>query len=281
MPETEDREQPTARLQRTTVVDPVARLAADVRAGHFTVVAARARIGAGTTLGNGVMVEEGCRIGANCAIGHHVVLHAGVILGDGCTVHDGAVLGREPKGSVISTHQVGGARPPLRLGARCQVGAQAVLYAGTILADDVLVGDLASIREGCTVGARSIVGRGTMIEYSCEIGPRVKIQTSCYVTGETTIEEGAFLGPSVTMANDKFMDRIQLAEMRGPHIGKGVRIGTNAVLLPGIRLGDDCAIGAGAVVTRDVAPGTIVTGIPARRLKDVPDAHRYTRRTKD
>jgi acetyltransferase-like isoleucine patch superfamily enzyme len=168
------------------------------------------------------------------------------------------------------THPVAEDHPPVKLAARCQVGANAVLYAGVELADDVLVGDLASIREGCTIGARSILGRGVMIEYGCSIGPSVKIQTGCYVTGETMIEEGAFLGPNVTMANDKFMDRVRMADMRGPWIGRGVRVGTNAILLPAVNLGADCVIGAGAVVTHDVAPRTVVTGIPARRLKPVP-----------
>jgi UDP-3-O-[3-hydroxymyristoyl] glucosamine N-acyltransferase len=255
-------------------IDPSAKLAEGVRVGRFSVVEAGAAIGAGTVIGNGATIGEGCAIGANCAIGHGVVLHAGAELGEGCTVQDGAVLGRLPRAGPTMTHAIGAGHAPIRLGARCQIGANAVLYAGTTLADEVLVGDLASIREGCTVGARSIIGRGAMVEYGCAIGPRVKVQTGCYVTGETTIAEGAFLGPHVTMGNDKFMDRVPLAEMRGPTIGRGVRIGSNATILPGIKLGDDCAVGAGAVVTRDVAPGTIVAGVPARLLKSVPEDQR-------
>jgi UDP-3-O-[3-hydroxymyristoyl] glucosamine N-acyltransferase len=265
-------------LPITSVISADAQIAAGVRVGHFAVIETQAMIGADSRIGNGTIIERGCEIGAGCVIGHRVVLHPRTQLADGCTIHDGAVLGRAPKGNPAMTHVIGEGHGPTRLAARCQVGANAVLYAGVKLAEDVLVGDLASIREGCTIGAHSIVGRGVMVEYGCRIAPRVKIQTGCYITGETTIEEAAFLGPTVTMANDNSMDRVKLAEMRGPRIGRGVRIGSNAILLPGVNLGDDCAIGAGAVVTRDVEPGTIVTGVPARFLKAVPDDQRLWHR---
>lgn len=255
-------------------VHPSAKLDESVTVGPLTLIEGRVSIGASTKVGSGAILEQDVRIGAGCLIGHRVILHAGSQVGDNCVVRDGAVLGRLPQQGAISTVAIESDQPPVRLGNGCQVGANAVLYAGAVFGDDVLIGDLASVREGSTVGSQSIVGRNVMIEYGCQIGERVKIQTGCYITGETTIEEGAFLGPTVTMANDKFMDRIALPEMRGPHIGRGVRIGSNATLLPGVRLGDDCAIGAGAVVTRDVAPNTIVTGLPARLMKDVPPAHR-------
>lgn len=257
-----------------TFVHPSARIQESVAIGPLTLVGARVSLGADTTVGSGVVIEDGVKIGAGCRIGHRVILHAGGHVGDNCVIRDGAILGRTPQAGAISTVAIDGDQPPVRLGNRCQVGANAVLYAGAVFGDDVMIGDLASVREGSTVGARSIVGRNVMIEYGCQIGERVKIQTGCYITGETTIEEGAFLGPTVSMANDKFMDRIALPEMRGPYIGRGARVGANATLLPGIRLGDDCAIGAGAVVTKDVAPNTIVTGLPARLMKDVPTAHR-------
>lgn len=255
-------------------VHPSTKFDESVIVGPLTLIAARVSIGAGTSIGSGAIIEEGVRIGTGCKIGHRVILHAGSNVGNDCVVRDGAVVGRLPQAGAISTVAIQADQPPARLGNRCQIGANAVLYAGAVFGDDVLVGDLASVREGSTVGTRSLIGRNVMIEYGCQIGNRVKIQTGCYITGETTIEEGAFLGPTVTMANDKFMDRIALPEMRGPYIGRGARIGSNATLLPGVRLGDDCAIGAGAVVTRDVAPHTIVTGLPARRMKDVPAEHR-------
>lgn len=257
-----------------TFVHPSARIDESVTIGPLALIGARVSLGVDTTVGSGVVIEEGAKIGAGCRIGHRVIIHAGGHVGDNCIIRDGAILGRTPQSGAISTVAIDADQPPVRLGDRCQVGANAVLYAGAVFGDDVLIGDLASVREGSTVGARSIVGRNVMIEYGCQIGERVKIQTGCYITGETTIEEGAFLGPTVTMANDKFMDRIALPEMRGPYIGRGARVGSNATLLPGIRLGEDCAIGAGAVVTKDVAPNTIVTGLPARWMKDVPTAHR-------
>lgn len=250
--------------QPASLIDPTASVADDARIGPLAIVEARVRVGERTTIGAGTIVEQGCQLGNGCTIGYHVVLHAGTRLGAGCVVRDGAVLGRAPRVEPNLTQTTDLDQAPVHLGAGCQIGANAVVYAGAVFGDEVSLGDLASVREDCTVGAHSTIGRAVLIEYGCQIGQRVRIHAGCYITGETTIEEGAILGPAVAMANDKFMDRLKLPEMRGPWIGRGARIGSNVTLLPGIRLGDDCAIGAGVVVTKDVPPGTIVTGLPSR-----------------
>ena len=73
--------------------------------------------------------------------------------------------------------------------------------------------------------------------------------------------------------NDNFMGRTEKrhALTKGPTIRRGARIGGGAVLLPGIEIGEEAFVGAGAVVVRDVAPRALMVGNPARQLRDVPD----------
>ena len=104
-----------------------------------------------------------------------------------------------------------------------------------------------------------------MVDYGCRIGDRVKIHTNCYVAQYTEIQDDAFLAPGVTVANDLYPGQEESARlMSGPLIGAGAQIGVNVTLLPFVRIGDGCLVGAGSVVTHDLPPGTVAFGNPAR-----------------
>ena len=93
------------------------------------------------------------------------------------------------------------------------------------------------------------------------------------MTAYSTLEEDVFIAPCVSTTNDNFMGRTEKrhALRKGPTIRRGARIGGAAVLLPGIEIGEEAFVGAGAVVTRDVPPRTVVVGSPARELREVPE----------
>ena len=82
-----------------------------------------------------------------------------------------------------------------------------------------------------------------------------------------------FIAPCVVTTNDNFMGRTEKrkALMKGPTIRRGTRVGGGAILCPGVEIGEEAFVGAGAVVTKDVPPRKLVVGSPARVLRDVPD----------
>jgi acetyltransferase-like isoleucine patch superfamily enzyme len=100
----------------------------------------------------------------------------------------------------------------------------------------------------------------------------VKLQANAYITAYSLLEDDVFIAPCVVTTNDNFMGRTEKRKtlVRGPVIRRGARVGGGAVLLPGIEIGAEAFIGAGAVVTRDVQAGTLVVGSPARYLRNVP-----------
>ena len=163
--------------------------------------------------------------------------------------------------------------PPLVIGDRTAVLACAVVFAGTRLGRAVIVGDQACVRERCEVGDEVVVGRGSLVENDTTIGARTRIQANAYVTAYSTLEEDVFIAPGVTTTNDNFMGRTErrLGSLRGATIRRGARVGGGAVLLPGIEIGEEAFIGAGAVVLRDVPPRAVMVGNPARRIRDVPE----------
>jgi acetyltransferase-like isoleucine patch superfamily enzyme len=146
------------------------------------------------------------------------------------------------------------------------------VFAGTKLGKRVLVGDGACVREHCVIGDDVVIGHGSLVENGTVIGARTKIQALAYVTAYSTVEEDVFIAPCVVTTNDNYMGRTEKrhAERRGPTIRRGARIGGGAVLCPGIEIGEEAFVGAGAVVTRDVPPRVVVVGSPARVLRDVP-----------
>jgi acetyltransferase-like isoleucine patch superfamily enzyme len=200
------------------------------------------------------------------------VVHDGTRLGDGVVIGDHAVLGKAPTLGPRSTAS-GAELPPLALGDGCAVLAGAVVFAGSRLGHGVIVGDQACVRERCQIGDEVVVGRGAFVENDVVVGARTKIQANAYVTAYSVVEEDVFIAPCVVTTNDNLMGRTERRHelRRGPTIRRGARIGGGAVLLPGIEIGEEAFVGAGAVVLRDVPPRAVVVGNPARQLREVPD----------
>jgi len=234
---------------------------------HF--VHPSAQIGEGTQIGQFAVIMEGVRIGGGGQVGNGVVIYPRTRIGERAQIDDHAVLGKPPKSASISILKLSSEYPPLEMGNDVFIGAQTVIYIGSRLADKVFVADLASIREEVFLEEGVIVGRGVTIENKCRVGEYTKMETGVYVTAYTTIEERCFIAPMVCMSNDNYLGRTEerFKHMKGPHIRRGARIGANAVLLPGVIIGEEAVVGAGSVVTRDIPPYETWVGSPARFLR--------------
>jgi len=199
------------------------------------------------------------------------IVHAGTVVGEGCRILDYAVVGKQPVLSPRST-TAQDELPPLELGPGTVVSTGAVVFAGSSLGERVIVGDQACVRERCTIGDDVVIGRGSLVENDTEVGARTKIQADAYVTAYSLLEEDVFIAPCVVTANDNFMGRTERRHKlrRGPTIRRGARVGAAAVLLPGIVVGEEAFVGAGAVVLRDIPPRAVVVGNPARAIREVP-----------
>jgi acetyltransferase-like isoleucine patch superfamily enzyme len=200
------------------------------------------------------------------------VVYPGTVLGEGVVIGDHAVVGKQPALSPRSTAKRE-EQPPAELGDETIVSAGAIVFAGARLGSRVIVGDQACVRKRVEIGDDVVVGRGSLVENDTTVGARTKIQADAYVTAYSTLEEDVFVAPRVVTTNDNFMGRTERRHelVRGPTIRRGARVGGGAILLPGIEIGEEAFIGAGAVVTNDVPPRVVVVGNPARVLRDVPE----------
>jgi acetyltransferase-like isoleucine patch superfamily enzyme len=199
------------------------------------------------------------------------VVYPGTVIGAGVEIQAGAVVGKPPKLARGST-AAGGALEPLEIGAGAVICCQAIVFAGARVGEGAIVGDQAFVRERVTIGERSVVGRASTVENDTTIGARVKIQTQVYVTAYMTIEDDVFVGPGVTTTNDDTMSRhVPDYALRGPVLRRACRVGGGATLCPGVEVGEEAFIAAGAVVTRDVPARAVVMGVPARVVREVSD----------
>jgi len=231
------------------------------------------RVPKSCSLGHGVVIEEDVELGEECQLGHHVIVKRGSRIGAGVRIDDHAVIGKLPMRSSISIFQDEGSYAGCRIGDHTMIGAGAVIYVGCVLGRKVLVADQAAVREDVTVGDNTIVGRGALIENKCTVGAYCKIESEAYITAYSTLEDRVFVAPGVTTTNDNFVGRTEerFKHFEGVTVRRGGRIGGGSVILPGLEIGADALVAAGSVVTKPVAPRTIVMGCPARVVRDVPE----------
>jgi acetyltransferase-like isoleucine patch superfamily enzyme len=143
------------------------------------------------------------------------------------------------------------------------------------LGRDVYVAAFANI-YGCSIGDESRIGAFVEIQRNATIGARCKIQSHSFICEGVTIEDEVFVGHHVCFTNDVFPKAcredgtLQTGadwEVIPSRVCRGASIGSGAVILPGITVGERALVGAGAVVTKDVPAGTIVAGNPARVVR--------------
>ncbi|ELY56409.1 acyltransferase [Natronococcus jeotgali] len=155
------------------------------------------------------------------------------------------------------------------------LGDNSTVRAGTIIYDDVVIGDgfstghHAVVRELTDIGNDVLVGTQTVIDGRSTIGSHVSLQTGVYVPSHTEIGDNVFCGPNAVLTNDPYPVR-QDEDLVGPTLEDGVSIGANATVLPGVSVGEGAFVAAGAVVTDDVPPETLAVGAPAEHA-ELPD----------
>ena len=190
-----------------------------------------------------------------------------VELGDDSVIEDYVVLG---SGTAVDD------APPLRIGQGARIRSHTVVYTASRIGDRFQTGHGAMIRESNSIGDDVSIGTHSIVEHHVEIGDRVRVHSNAFIPEYSVIEEGAWIGPSVTLTNARYpLGRDAKASLRGPIVRSGAKIGANATLLPGVIIGRDALVGAGSVVVHDVPDGAVVVGNPARIVRQVADIEEY------
>jgi len=148
------------------------------------------------------------------------------------------------------------------------IGAEPTIRAGTIIYNDVAIGErfstghYALVRELTEIGDDVLVGTKAVIDGRTTVGSGVSLQTGVYIPSETTIGDHVFVGPQAVLTNDPYPIK-EDADLAGPMIEEHASIGANATILPDVTIGAKSFVAAGSVVVDDVPPETLAVGAPA------------------
>ncbi len=183
-----------------------------------------------------------------------------------------------PKLSTIKRAEMENCNPdeltnPTIISEGCFIQPGAVIFEGTKIGNHSLIGSNVVIREENTIGDHTIIGSLSALEMGCVIGDYVTITTQVHITVEAVVENGCLFGAMVTTMNIRrpyYLVDPSLQKHTPPIFRKGCIIGCNATITPGVEIGYDAFVAAGAVVTKDVPPRKLVMGVPAKVVGDVP-----------
>lgn len=152
---------------------------------------------------------------------------------------------------------------PAIFGHGCKVRAGTIVYADVKAGDHLQTGHNVLIREHTVIGNHVTIGTNTVVDGNVSIDDFVKIESNCYIPTHVRIGTRVFLGPGVTLSNDRYPLKMRDDyKAEGPTIEDGVTLGAGVVVLPGVTIGRGSFVAAGALVTKDVPPMSLVKGVP-------------------
>ncbi|MEE9611903.1 MAG: acyltransferase [Desulfatiglandales bacterium] len=193
-------------------------------------------------------------------------MYKNVILGKNCLIQENVLLGLPSREYLDKEESVW---PPTKIGDNAILRSGTIIYCEVTIGGSFQTGHNVLVREKTKIGNDVLLGSHSIVDGHTEIGDDVIIQSAAYIPLNTVIGDKVFIGPRAVLTNDKYPLR-KKATLKGPVLGKGVSIGANATLLPGIEIGEGAMVAAGSVVTKDVPPWKLALGNPAR-IQELPE----------
>jgi acetyltransferase-like isoleucine patch superfamily enzyme len=187
-----------------------------------------------------------------------------VLIGAGTIIEAGVEIGVPPRGREPG-------ELPTVVGPGGRIRSGTIIYAGAQLGAGVQTGHGVLIREDNIIGDRCSIGTHAVLEPGNRVGDDTRIHSHCFLE-HVTLGRRVFLGPGVVFTDDphpicpSYLDCVL-----GAKVADDVSIGGNATILPGLTIGAGSLVGAGSVVTREVPPGVVVAGNPARVVRKIEE----------
>ena len=213
--------------------------------------------------GRNVWISPKAKIGSNVKIGDNSVIYDHVEIGDNSIICNDSVIG-EPL--VAYYHDPDYENPLTVMGPDSLVRSHSIIYAGCTIGRRFSSGHRVTIREKTTIGDCCSVGTLSDIQGNVKIGAYCRLHSNVHISQTCSIGDFVFLYPFSVMTNDPYPPS---SDLKGGHIGNYCQVGVHVVILPGVRVGENCLIGANSVVNKKVPDFSLAMGDPARIIMDI------------
>jgi len=189
-------------------------------------------------------------------------IYKNVKIGENAKIGEFVVIGVPPRGKEDGELET-------VIGKNAVIRSHSVIYAGNKIGDNFNTGHGIMMREENEIGNNVSVGTHSALEHHIIMEDGARIHTDVFIPEFSVLKKNAWVGPKVTVTNAKYPLSIGVKErLQGPIIEEGAIVGANVTILPEVVIGKNSLVGAGSVVSKDVPPGKVVTGNPAKVVKD-------------
>lgn len=209
------------------------------------------------------IVEENVTIGDNCYVDSNTIIRSGTIIGANAFIEANCIIGEYEMDFCIDRQKHD---HKLAIGDNALIRSGSIIYTGSTIGDNFQTGHQVTIREKAQIGDHVSAGTLTDIQGNCRIGSYVRMHSNVHIGQLSQIDNFVWIYPYVVLTNDPTPPSNNFV---GVHIHPFAIVATGSIVMPGLDIGQDCLIGAGAIVTKSVAPYAVAVGNPARSISDV------------
>ena len=214
-------------------------------------------------MGQNCIIGENVVFGAHVTLGHNCIIEDNVTIGDGAFVGVGCILGEYQmdfcQNRICACH-------PLTIGKKALIRSKTVLYGGSVIGDGFQTGHHVTVREKAEIGDEVSIGTLSDIQGNCKIGSYVRLHSNVHIGQLSRIDDFVWIFPYVVLTNDPTPPSENFV---GVHVHSFAIVATGAIIMPGLEIGQDCLVAAGAIVTKPVPPYAVAVGNPAHVTSDV------------
>lgn len=231
--------------------------------GYNTIIGNNCSFGNNVSIGHNCIIEDGVVLGDNVFIAENCIIRSNVEIGEKTTIGANCILGEWLADFFLDRTSDS---KKLIIGDNSIIRSGTKIYGGSLIGSFFQTGHNVTIREGSRIGNHSSIGTLSDIQGNCEVGDYVRLHSNVHIGQLSKIDSYVWIFPYVVLTNDPTPPSEKLV---GVHVHSFAIIATNAIILPGIDIAEDCLIAACANVTKNVERYQVVGGNPAKVLSDI------------
>lgn len=231
--------------------------------GEHCIISKNVKFGENISIGHNCIIEENVTIGANTYIDSNTIIRSGVTIGEDAFIGANCIIGEYWMDFCLDRelHE-----HPLIIGKKALIRSGTIIYAGSQIGDNFQTGHQVTIREKTEIGDNVSIGTLSDVQGNCKLGNYVRLHSNVHIGQLSIVDDFVWVFPYVVLTNDPTPPSENFV---GVHVHSFAIVATGSIVMPGLDIGQDSLIGAGAIVTKSVEPYAVVVGNPAKTISDV------------